>query len=1209
MDTINSAQSRANPNRRPPLSWPVRVLDGGEAAANWMGDSRFSDYASMNSWPGFHPEGPSRHFFNQLESAIEVYLLDGQLPFVDQERPMLGYISSGGPWFIQNGPGDDFVEGRDTIIADGFTPKQVSSFAAALVAQGMSSIKSYKYGVDGGGEGSMRQTGSSPFASTKGSSSNWQGQSTMFNLIGDLEEYIIAEHVASPFLGNGIITGLKQSSTHKLLMAVSLTEIPQRIQFPLNEYLFQSSEQTEVVLYSIMGSTSSVTQVPSESSITRNISPGEALFWLFRPRTTIVVPSIEFVSPVPELTVRNDGIVSAEVIAKDATTVDFYINGSLVSSVSGIGPSYSLDFSTHLKRAELWHSLSAVATNDQGARSQARTVVFIKCTSGDCDDNGCPVGTVAQGMECVPEESNTVEMLTSDVIIDVGGYQGTFGVKGMVGCCFNYATSETYSQPSSGTRTVSIQYTPDASRQWSRLASIHIGEARFYFSLDTTGKIVYVSNPHVAVISQDGMTLTLNSVFITINPGNYAGSWQISGYPLQQGSQTLSVVPYMSYHLALGVNTYMLDVGSSGTIDLAYYKHVDTLEIHGDNWSSRDRVNVSPYIGTLVGGTITFTTKQFIVNPRGLDVSWKIVTPEVGRGTVDLIPSSMYTFRLDMWGDLDPVVVDFEIDETGNLVEPLAWPLVLVNGEIDFQLTETTLTLDSGLFRGKYVVPAANPKLSPVTLTVISSMTYEIVGFGYSSFFFDLNETGDVVAVRDSDYNVVDEIASYNLGTLSFQTNPLTIKVGNYTGYYTLGGYTADFTSERGTVNANLVPALEYHFGQGQNNEFGLKLNHLGHVSAVLNKDGDVVGDVFGAYDESSRTFSITTFPMTIAMGDDFIGRWYVHTVTEDYTTVSGDQTIDFIPLFEYRITYGNEGRIVFSLDEFGQIVTPITNDDDESIDGSVAVYTPANRSLSIQSYEYSILAGSYIGDYAVLTITPEYTFWDGDQSSYLIPGAKYTIAVGWLGGFDIEVDNSGDVVAIYDLTGNPAAQIATYSSSTSETGTSRALSLQTVSLSIEVGNYAGRYSIFGVTEELQADVQLDLLPSIKYGINFGQGYASKNTYVFTLDSNGDIVEPSPIASYNPDTSVLSLNSHLVNIVSTCTQSYAINLVLADTVGNAEIYVLSTVNYKLNIDSTTIEFAADADGSSLTVQGDGLTYVTVSGSSITLMPCLCSSSC
>ena len=63
-------------------------------------------------------------------------------------------------------------------------------------------------------------------------------------------------------------------------------------------------------------------------------------------------------------------------------------------------------------------------------------------------------------------------------------------------------------------------------------------------------------------------------------------------------------------------------------------------------------------------------------------------------------------------------------------------------------------------------------------------------------FFFDLNETGDVVAVRDSDYNVVDEIASYNDfdSTLSLQTNSLTIYVVGYTGYYTLGGYTADFS-------------------------------------------------------------------------------------------------------------------------------------------------------------------------------------------------------------------------------------------------------------------------------------------------------------------------------------------------------------------------------------------------------------------------------
>ena len=127
---------------------------------------------------------------------------------------------------------------------------------------------------------------------------------------------------------------------------------------------------------------------------------------------------------------------------------------------------------------------------------------------------------VARAMKCVSEEDNVVEMLTSDITINAGDYQGTYSVKGMTGCCFNYGTTETYSELSSGSRTVAIQYTEDASRQWSRIVSIHIGQARFYFSLDTNGRIVYVSNPHVAVVSEDGMTLTLNSVFITINLGN-----------------------------------------------------------------------------------------------------------------------------------------------------------------------------------------------------------------------------------------------------------------------------------------------------------------------------------------------------------------------------------------------------------------------------------------------------------------------------------------------------------------------------------------------------------------------------------------------------------------------------------------------------------------------------------------------------------------
>ena len=50
-----------------------------------------------------------------------------------------------------------------------------------------------------------------------------------------------------------------------------------------------------------------------------------------------------------------------------------------------------------------------------------------------------------------------------------------------------------------------------------------------------------------------------------------------------------------------------------------------------------------------------------------------------------------------------------------------------------------------------------------------------------------------------------------------------------------------------------------------------------------------------------------------------------------------------------------------------------------------------------------------------------------------------------------------------------------------------------------------------------------------------------------------------------------------------------------------------TNKYKLNVDGKTIEFGSD--GTSLTVEGDGLMYADVSGSSMTLKSCLCTSSC
>ena len=104
-------------------------------------------------------------------------------------------------------------------------------------------------------------------------------------------------------------------------------------------------------------------------------------------------------------------------------------------------------------------------------------------------------------------------------------------------------------------------------------------------------------------------------------------------------------------------------------------------------------------------------------------------------GTVDLIPGSSYTFSLNMWGDADPDDVGFQIDELGNLIEPLNWPLILVNGDIDFELTQTALTIDPGNFQGSWILPQAQQvsQSTAVTLSLISSLSYQIVGTGYSS--------------------------------------------------------------------------------------------------------------------------------------------------------------------------------------------------------------------------------------------------------------------------------------------------------------------------------------------------------------------------------------------------------------------------------------------------------------------------------------------
>lgn len=424
----------------------------------------------------------------------------------------LAYISISGPYYLKLGEGSDYTPGQDTLLNVPTAPKETTATAVLLVALGMSGVKSYRFDRTSRSElMEVHETGASPFS---GATDLWQAQSSVFNLIEHLEPFILSEHLSSPWLGKNIITGLKASDDHFLLIAVSLAELATPLQFDLSPYRLTGYDY--VVRYRIWGATVD-TSIISASSEDTSIRPGEAFFWLFRRSSSEdMAPSVAFTTPIPNVIQLAGRDFTIEVSGDGIHSVEFSWNGQRFATAD------AGDFRTNflsigaVPRAGIWHSLSAKAysaSNSNSFASLARTAVMFKCDG--CTDSGCPAGMEVRGWECV-QPTGPLPLLTSEIDIDVGGFAGSYSVGGMTGCCFRYDTYETFAHAGKGSRTVPITYSDDSERQWTRLVKLSIGSfARVYFSLDTDGKIDYVTNPEAVAIALDGKTLSVKSVSIT----------------------------------------------------------------------------------------------------------------------------------------------------------------------------------------------------------------------------------------------------------------------------------------------------------------------------------------------------------------------------------------------------------------------------------------------------------------------------------------------------------------------------------------------------------------------------------------------------------------------------------------------------------------------------------------------------------------------
>ena len=281
MSIINSVPGR------PLITWPVISGSDGSTVANWMGDPAYADYTSdywaLMDWPAY-PTGASLNGFrNSMDPAVF-----GRLPYVQQNRPTLLLGTMCGPFYTKHVSGSQYQPGRDI-------PQMPPVPATAVAAQimyaaevGAAGIRMYMFdSQDAKHQRSSApigtidlQTGADPF--TVGTD-RWAAMSAAFNLISQLEPYLLRTPANGLNLGPQFVTAARKGPTATLFMATNFSEAPATLTADVSPYFTQPMKS--VHLYRLLGQNSTNTDITSTAGTLNQtrvtFQPGETLVWVF----------------------------------------------------------------------------------------------------------------------------------------------------------------------------------------------------------------------------------------------------------------------------------------------------------------------------------------------------------------------------------------------------------------------------------------------------------------------------------------------------------------------------------------------------------------------------------------------------------------------------------------------------------------------------------------------------------------------------------------------------------------------------------------------------------------------------------------------------------------------------------------------------------------------------------------------------------------
>ncbi|MDQ3914988.1 MAG: Ig-like domain-containing protein [Actinomycetota bacterium] len=357
---------------RPPITWQAGGTAPAVAAANWMGDPRFSDYASLY-WTIIRHPYPYSSCLDQERMALDVPAV-GWRPGLQRRAPTTLMSSASGPHYVELVEGEWFHAGSDRLLAPGVRPASCAAQIMYGAAMGMAGTRIYSCDTKalkdkraGSKPPHEHQTGADAL---RAGTDRWQAVGSACNLVGRLESYLLQPQVSSVHMGPGIVTGARDGAAGSILVAVNFSECPRGATADLRPYRTAG----RIGRYRLTGATLAFDTLNPSETDDPWFEPGETVVWVFPGpgpnETNGLGPDVEITSAPPNATVGSSMLARVST-SPGARRVILRVDGTSIATINAPAR-FETAVDTSGLRKGVWHSLSALCYDGAGNESEAR---------------------------------------------------------------------------------------------------------------------------------------------------------------------------------------------------------------------------------------------------------------------------------------------------------------------------------------------------------------------------------------------------------------------------------------------------------------------------------------------------------------------------------------------------------------------------------------------------------------------------------------------------------------------------------------------------------------------------------------------------------------------------------------------------------------------------------------------------------------------